>query len=428
METKKVKTMGLHNLHPSQLKSLAIKKNHADGGGLFLYKSNPQKGSWKFIYTFDSVRREMSLGLYPEYSLSEARDKAEDCRRLRARGICPLTQQNQAKEAEKAKSQGKITFIQFFRQWFELTKKPTLTSATNIQQWNYTINHYCAAIHDRPIDEIDEIEIAALLKGIWQTKHETADKLRNRLEQIFNAAVGQKLRARGLNPAEYKNCLDAYLPDVSNVLVVNHHASLDWRKMPQFMQILRTQDFASAIALEFIILNVNRLSEALNAKWREFDLVDNIWTIPAQRMKVRKNGEHKIPLSNRSIEILEIMKQFATDDNGELDLNALVFKGAHGGNKPMSITSIEKRVNNVMGKIGKDHATPHGFRSSFRDWGFELGGVDAELMEVCLAHSAGGEIKNYRRGDALQRRRIVMQSWCDYCSNIEKNNVVIYPQ
>ena len=302
---KKKRIVGLNNLHQTKLRGLSIGKNHADGGGLYLTKTSQESGSWFFIYIdANKNRKQMSLGKYPDLSLSDARDKAANCRKMRASGQDPLQERKDQNEAEKNKDKGKLTFGAFFDDWFCRVKSPSLSSAISRQQWKSTIRNNCKNILEKPIAEIDEQDVLACVEPIWQSNYPTASKLLGRIRLIINAAIGQKVRPRGLNPAEWAGCQEFNLPKGDHV--IKNHDALDWRLMPQFMQHLRNKDLVTARALEFAILNANRLGEALGARWGEIDFDLKVWDIPAARMKKRK--EHRIPLSSRAIEILEQMK------------------------------------------------------------------------------------------------------------------------
>lgn len=412
---KQKRTSGLNNLHQTKLRALSVGKNHADGGGLYLTKTSQESGSWFFIYiNANKTRKQMSLGKYPDMLLSLAREKAGECRKMRANGIDPLQSRKDENQKEIEQTQGKVTFGGFFDDWFPRVKAPSLTSDISRKQWESTIKTYCISILDKPIADIDEQDVLACVEPIWQSNYPTASKLLGRIRLTINAAIGQKIRPRGLNPADWEGCQEFNLPKTDHV--IKSHAAIDWRLMPQFMLFLRTKELVTARALEFAILNANRLGEALGAKWGEIDFTSKVWNVPAARMKKRK--DHRIPLSNRAIEILEQMKPLS-----DCAANSLIFEGQRR-NHPYTSAIMEKHTDRLAALVTKEPATPHGFRSSFRDWGFEQAGIDFETMEVCLAHAAQGVVKNYRHGDALERRRLAMQSWCDYCQGEAAANVI----
>ena len=176
------------------------------------------------------------------------------------------------------------------------------------------------------------------------------------------------------------------------------------------MAHLRDREGMSARALEFTILTAARTSEAIEAKWSEFDLSEKLWTVPAERMKAQK--EHRVPLCARALEILEALPR-----EGEY-----VFPGARLG-RPLSNMAMLELVRGMRGQ----GATVHGFRSSFRDWAAEQTSYPTEMAEMALAHTVGDKVEAaYRRGDMLEKRRRLMADWAAYCERApaERDNVV----
>jgi integrase len=218
---------------------------------------------------------------------------------------------------------------------------------------------------------------------------------------VLNAAKAERLRS-GENPATWRGHLDATLPR-PNGLSRGHHAALPYLELPAFMEELRKRAGVAARALEFVILTVTRTSEALNATWDEYDLEVKVWTIPAARMKARV--EHRVPLSRRSMEILHCLQNERESDNG------YVFAGQRGG-RPLSNMALAM----MPRRMKRGDTTAHGFRSTFSDWASEVSSYGAELRETALAHTIKNKAERaYRRGDALERRRQMMESWASYC-------------
>jgi integrase len=180
--------------------------------------------------------------------------------------------------------------------------------------------------------------------------------------------------------------------------------------VPGFVERLRHSDSVGAKALEFLILTAARSGEVLGAVWSEFDLEAGLWTIPAARMKAKK--EHRVPLSARALEIVKHLS--------EAQLGNLVFPGMKPG-KPLSdmtLTAIMRRMD-----VG---AVPHGFRSSFRDWAGDRTAFDRETVELALAHEIGNSVERaYRRRDALEKRNALMTAWAEHCDRQEAGNVVL---
>ena len=262
-----------------------------------------------------------------------------------------------------------------------------------------------------PVDEIDTAAVLEILKPLWTRVPETASRLRGRIETVLDAA-----RARGLigpneaNPARWRGHLDKLLPKRQK-LTRGHHAAMPFADVPQFMASLRERDAVAALALEFAILTAARSGEVLGARWAEIDFENAIWTVPAARMKGGRM--HRVPLSRRA---LVILKKLHAARTGEF-----IFPGQRSG-KPLSAMAMEM----ILRRMKADGATVHGFRSSFRDWCGEVSTFPREVAEAALAHVAGDDTERaYRRGDALEKRRELMEAWGAYCEPKAGNVVSI---
>jgi integrase len=189
-----------------------------------------------------------------------------------------------------------------------------------------------------------------------------------------------------------------------------HHAAMPWRLVPEFVAQLRDSPSISVLALEFVILTAARSGEilrsvrngeVLGACWDEIDRESKVWTVPARRMK--SGREHRVPLSKR---VLALLDEVEKGRRGRF-----IFPGQRGDQplSDMALTMLLRRMN-VTG------ATVHGFRSSFRDWAGEMTSFPREVAEAALAHNIGDSVERaYRRGDALERRRDLMEAWADFC-------------
>jgi integrase len=205
----------------------------------------------------------------------------------------------------------------------------------------------------------------------------------------------------GLNPARWRGHLDQVLPKRSKVAKVEHHAAMAFAKVPAFVKELRAAEGNAARALEFTILCASRTGETIGAVWSEIDLLEATWTIPAKRMKAKR--EHRVPLSPRVIAILEGMKE----QRGESDY---VFPGMYVG-EPLSNMAMAK----VLDRMKRNNVTVHGFRSSFRDWAAERTNFPREVAEMALAHTIPSAVEaSYRRGDLFEKRRRLMEAWAEY--------------
>jgi integrase len=277
------------------------------------------------------------------------------------------------------------------------------SNAKHRQQWRNTLTTYCKPIWTTRIDQVNTKGVLECLTSIWSSKPETASRVRGRIERVLNAAKAERLRS-GENPAAWRGHLDATLPRPNN-LSRGHHAALPYNELPAFMDLLRQRTGVAAWALEFLILTATRTSEALNSTWAEFDLEAGIWTIPAARMKARV--EHRVPLSRRATDILRQLKGADTESSE----NEYVFVGQREGT-PLSNMALLM----MLRRMKRDDITAHGFRSAFSDWASEVSSFSGELRETALAHTIKNNAERaYRRGDALEKRREMMEAWAIYC-------------
>ena len=282
------------------------------------------------------------------------------------------------------------------------------SNAKHRQQWRNTLTTYCRPIWTLPIDGVDTKGVLECLAPIWTSKPETASRLRGRIERVLNAAKAEKLRS-GENPAAWRGHLDATLPR-PNGHSRGHHAALPYLELPAFMDELRKRTGSAAQALEFLILTATRTSEALNAIWDEFDLEAEVWTIPAARMKARV--EHRVPLSARGLAILYDQK---TDQEARV---GYIFTGQRDG-RPLSNMSVAM----MLRRMKRGDITAHGFRSTFSDWVSEMSSFNSELRETALAHTIKSKAERaYRRGDALVKRRQMMEAWMVFCASRRDND------
>jgi integrase len=339
----------------------------------------------------------MGLGSADAVPLADARNRADEARKCVARGLNPIEQK---KEAAKAAA-GKPTFGQVADEVIA-SKESGWRNAKHRQQWRNTLEIYAAPLREKPVDTVGTADILAVLKPIWQPKAETASRLRGRIEAVLDAA-----RANGhipestANPARWRGHLDKLLAKPKK-LSRGHHPAMPFAEVPAFVDRLRAQKGVAALALEFIILTAARSGEARGARWSEFDLKAKVWKVPASRMK--GNREHRVPLCERAVEIVE--------DLAKVKVSDLVFPGAKPG-KPLTNMAPDR----LLRRMKADAFTTHGFRSSFRDWAGECTAFPREVAEAALAHAVGDETERaYRRGDALEKRRKLMDAWAQYLS------------
>jgi len=385
--------------NPGRYTDLSVK-------GLHLWVKPCLKKYWIYRYTLAGKRHNISLGGFPSVSIKDARIKAQKALVGLAEGADPRRTRRVAVKALGPVSTP--TFEEFATAWID-NNQSAWTNDKHAHQWRYTLRDFAFPIlGKKQLHEIDETDVLKVLQPIWHSKTETASRLRGRLERIFSAARVQKLRD-GINPATWKGHLDAVLPSpklVKRQSGEKHHKALPYRQIPQFMANLREQGGIAALALEFLILNANRTSEVLLAKWSEVD--GDLWIIPGSRMKAKK--EHRVPLCRRSLEILSVAKSFSL-------ANSYIFSSRDKPLSNMSMPAVLKRMN--------VDATVHGFRSVFRDWVAEETDHSHEVAEMALAHTIANRVEAaYRRGDLLERRRKLMENWQDYCESLPSHNIL----
>jgi integrase len=378
---------------------------HSDGGGLYLSVSPNGGKRWTFLYRWKGKPTEIGFGSARKghVSLADARQRATEARAQIAKGINP---KDERKPTEGA------TFGEVADRTIE-SMKPSWRNEKSVAAWQMTLGNYCFTIRRNPVADITTDQVLEVLKPIWQSKPETANRLRGRIEKVLDAAKAQGLRF-GENPARWRGHLDHLLPKQSK-LARGHHAAMPYEDIAGFMVDLQAREDIAARALEFTILCAARSGEALGARWAEIDIERGVWTVPAKRMKAGR--EHRVPLSGRALDILREMHEGREGD--------YVFPGQNPG-KPLGPRALKI---SVLRRMKVEGATVHGFRSSFRDWAGNETGFPRDLIETALAHVIGDQAEQaYRRSDALEKRRALMAAWAGYCAEPQAGKVVPFKQ
>jgi integrase len=262
------------------------------------------------------------------------------------------------------------------------------------------LTRYAAPLRSLPIDRITTENVLKALQLIWKTKTETAKRTRQRIEAVIDYAKARG-HYSGENVARWKGHLAMILPSPERLVRVEHHPAMPYTDVPAFMARLRAVDGVAARALEFTILCAARVGEVRGAVWSEIDMENRLWTIPAARMKA--GNQHSVPLADRAMVILREMEKLRVSD--------YVF-GGFRDNKPLGDVTIR----GVLRALGVNDATTHGFRSSFRDFCGDETSAPHDVIEAALAHAIRNKTEAaYRRGSALEKRRVLMQAWANYC-------------
>lgn len=392
----------LHRLSPRAAITTSVAGRYADGGGLYLVVSHTGSRKWVFRFRWKGKLSDMGLGSASVVPLSRARERAAEARLKIAEGVNPL--------AEKRAARAIPTFGGFADDLVSSVQSQW-RNAKHRQQVQSTLERDAASLRPLPLDQIDTAKVLETLRPIWSVKSETATRVRARIEWVLDAAKAKGYRS-GENPARWKGHLDQLLPKPSR-LTRGHHAALPFAEVPGFITELHLRPATSALALEFTILTASRSGEVRGAVWREIDLANAVWTVPATRMKAGR--EHRVPLSSPALAILADMAKLADNDP-----DAFVFPGPKGPRTSLSDAAFSA----LLKRMGRSEGiTPHGFRSSFRDWVGETTTFPRDIAEMCLAHVVGDMTERaYRRSDALARRRELMKAWSEFCAAGEKKS------
>lgn len=399
--------MGNGKHTPGKLAAVALKSLgdgwHADGGNLYLFVRGSSRG-WVFRFVApDGKRRNMGLGSLHAVSLAEARKQAtllrEQTKHPGTR-TDPLAKRREERLAEKLSSRKHMTFKACAEAYID-AHRAEWKNPKHAQQWENTLATYAYPIcGDLPVASVDDALVVKVLRPIWESKTETATRLRGRIESVLDWATFNKFR-EGENPARWKGHLDNSLAKPNKIAKVVHHPALPYREIGTFMDELRKREGIGARALEFLILTACRSGEVRGATWDEIDMQDHMWIIPADRMKAQR--EHRIPLSDRALELLRNLPR--------LQGSNLVFPSTKSS-KAMSDMTLTV----VLRRMGRTDITVHGFRSTFRDWAAEATDYPRDLAEMALAHTIDNKVEAaYRRGDMLEKRFRMMNDWARYC-------------
>jgi integrase len=389
---------------------------YGDGGGLYLQVSDFKTKAWVFRFMMAGRARKMGLGDVELVSLKDARKKRDAAYGLVVDGVDPIEERKARKAAQAAESAKALTFKEC-AEGYIAAHKSSWKSDKHAGQWGATLETYAyPVIGHLPVQMIEAAHVMKILQPIWETKTETASRVRGRIEKVLDRAKALKLRT-GENPAAWRGHLDHLLPAKSQVSPVENHAALPYAELPAFMAKLRAKEGVSARALEFTILTAARTGDTIGGKHKEIDKAEKLWTVPAARMKGKKGSrrrDHVVPLTKQALAALE-----AVPVQGDF-----LFPGgkADAGLSNAAMSELLKGMG-----YAPDVATVHGFRSTFKDWASEQTAYQNELSEMAMAHTVADKVEAaYRRGDMRDKRRRLMADWAAYCSGkaVGGSNVV----
>ena len=359
-----------------------------DQHGLFLHVRPSGAKKWLQRYTFQGRRREIGLGSAKIISVATARKNAHQNLVLVSAGIDPIEDKKQDSIIPK--------FEVAARKVYE-DNRPTWRNAKHAAQFITTLETYAfPVIGSMSVKEINSSHILRILSPIWVTKAETAKRVRQRLSTVFKYCVAQQWRTD--NPADI--AIVKALPYLRKK--VQHRKSISYNDVSNFIETVSKSSagLSTKLGLEFLILTATRSGEVRNARWNEIN--GSLWIIPEGRMKA--GIEHRVPLSNRCMEILEEAQNINQGSD-------YIFEGTKP-DKPLS----ENTFNKLMKELGLEvHA--HGFRTSFRTWTQEKTHYPNEVAEAALAHSLKDSAEAaYARSDLLEKRAEMMEAWAQFIS------------
>jgi integrase len=373
-----------------------------DGGGLYL-KIGPTGGkSWVLRY-YSPKERRMGLGAYPEVTLAEARVTAGEYRRMKSLGLDPQQERKRGLHDLAAGQEQDKTFAEC-AELYILAKSPEWHGTDYASRWRRTLEMYAyPTIGNLSLRDVTTDNVMAVLQPIWIGKTVTADRVRGRIEKIFDWGRVRGI-VNGQNPALWRGHLQHLLPKKSRIAVKKHHPSLPFTQIGKFMAELRKSNHQNAKVLEFLILTNSRTAETRGARFDEID--GDVWTIPASRMKAKRI--HRVPLSDRAMTIVDDMRFIRRSD--------LIFPGRQS-NRPIGRNALCDLTNHMefMDESGRA-IVPHGFRSTFRDWAAETVPNSHDAAEMALAHAIKNQVEAaYNRTDLLDQRRHLAQAWDNFC-------------
>lgn len=408
-------------LSAKQVETEARAGYHADGPhtGLYLQVTAVNDRitrSWVFRYTSPTTRkrRELGLGSARVRKLADARALSGELRLKVLNGIDPKDERDKARALAIAARARQITFDEAVKQCMS-TKAAEWKNVKHGQQWLNTLTTYASPLLGKlPVDLITTDLVHKVLQPIWLTKTETATRVRQRIETVLDWCKARGY-CQGDNPARLKGALGHLLPKSQKIKKIVHHPALPYQRANEFVIALHKQGGMTSLALEFMLLTACRTGEVAAARWDEIDMTKCIWTIPADRMKAGR--EHRVPLSTRAVEILKLLK--AKAQNEFVFPSHSIEKNSH-----MSLGSCLVAMKRITGFEGY---TPHGLRSTFRDWAAETTNFANETLELALAHTIKNKAEAaYRRQDQLEKRAKLMQQWQTYVDTArDSENVMV---
>ena len=385
----------LNRLTDMQIRKLSTKGRYSDGLGLNLVVTASGSKQWVLRTMVNGKRKDIGLGGYPTVTLAKARAEALSMRRMAKQGIDPVTARREAKRV--------IPTFEEAARIVHADNIPTWKEGKAVEQWISSLENYAFPVIGKiKVNDIRPRDIISVLSPIWVIKHSTANRVRQRMSRVFDWAKTQEYLTKE-NPV---SGIKQGLPKATSK--VKHFAAMPYDEITGFISHLQksSQSDNVKLGLEFLILTACRSGELRAAEWSEIDLKARRWTIPAERMKANK--EHVVPLTDRSMVILEAARGLSGGDS------VYIFPSSQNWTKTMSDATLTKALKKGLGY----NYTVHGFRSTFRDWASETRTYPNDVVEMALAHTNKNKTEAaYKRGNLFEKRKELMDDWSAYCEN-----------
>jgi integrase len=393
-------------LKPRQIETLG-EGTHADGGNLYLRVRSKNSRQWIFRYKRRGKVTEISIGPTLTRDITEARDMADAMRKAIRDGIDPAT------IARRTDPTGRMTF-KTYAERIDQHRRPTLKPGRHVDKFANSLRDYVYPfIGDKLPGDISYQDVEDILKqpvevkgkegklAFWNAKHETASRVRRRIEAVLDYADRVEGRDRR-NPAAWKGGLEH--SQLGRPTKVTHHPSLPYTEVPKLIAELTAKDAMSAACLQFIILTACRSGEARGATWKEIDLKKQVWTLPPDRTKMGRAW--RVPLSPAALQLLKSVKLLRKKPDSLLFPNS--------ADKPLTDVAVSKALKSLRPGI-----TVHGFRASFRTWGAEKTNYSHEVLERALSHVDGNQLRAaYQRSDLFDERKRLTADWAAHCNRL----------
>ena len=408
-------TNRLTKLSIKQAKPKGKQYKLTNGQGIYLRVYPNGSKYWQLQYWFEGKQKILSLGVWPDVSLTEARDERFEAKKKIKVGIDPNDKRKESLEAqkiyfEKEKERETTTFRIIAEEW--LSRQSVLWTERHSRGVQNSLKfHVLPDLGEIPIADISTQDVIAILRKIEADgKFETCYRLRQKIEAIFSYA---EIEGKCVgNPAKgLQQILTKPQPKSQNSLPIS--------ELPEYLKKIAADKVTAPttlLAMKFIILTFVRTSELRFADWKEFDIdsTEPLWVIPAERMKMRKT--HHVPLSRQAVSILKEMEQYSGQEG-------YVFPQFYNRKKPMSEHTL-LYFSNRLGYAGRN--TIHGFRALASTVLNESRKWHPDVIERQLTHQESNKVRSaYNRAEHLDERRKMMNWWSVYIESLTLQEDVI---